>query len=313
MIPRAKVVYENCSVLDVSGRLLFRAPRKRLDWYLMRGLATRVDDTTIRLTFQNKGTGRQGEQFYLQDMRNECVVCGATSCGLTMHHVVPHQYRQHMPDSVKSRSSHDLLPLCIACHDAYERHATVLKMHLRDCFDAPLDGRGWIVRDDCARGKRAAAALLDEAKVAGIPPPQIDRLREAARLAVDAYRDVLAPLMPPPSEHPDPPPFSAGPSVRELSALCALPLRERGPDYVSHGEIVVAALAPSPPDDANASGDPASAGMCADCSALVDGGVAAFVAAWRAHFLRHAQPRRLPEHWDPNYPIRSSSSEGLPP
>ncbi|KAJ2585205.1 hypothetical protein EV177_009992, partial [Coemansia sp. RSA 1804] len=118
MIPRAKVVYENCSVLDVSGRLLFRAPRKRLDWYLTRGLATRVDDTTIRLTFQNRGTGRQGEQFYLQDMRNECVVCGGTSCGLTMHHVVPHQYRQHMPDSVKSRSSHDLLPLCIACHDA---------------------------------------------------------------------------------------------------------------------------------------------------------------------------------------------------
>ncbi|KAJ2879463.1 hypothetical protein FB639_003082, partial [Coemansia asiatica] len=88
MLPRAKTIYENCSVLDVSGNLLFRAGRKKLDWYLSRDLAREIDETTIQLTFQNKGDGRSKEPFYLQEMRNACVVCNSID-SLTMHHVVP--------------------------------------------------------------------------------------------------------------------------------------------------------------------------------------------------------------------------------
>ncbi|KAJ2540012.1 hypothetical protein EV175_006281, partial [Coemansia sp. RSA 1933] len=268
---------------------------KRLAWYLTRNLATRLDESTIQLTFQNKGTGRQGEDFYLQDMRNECCVCGSAA-NLTMHHVVPHQYRQHMEDAVKAHSSHDLLPLCIECHDGYEQSATQMKMHLGMCFDAPMDGRGWIERKGVSQGRRAAAALLGP-QIARIPPPRIQELREVARIAIDTYSD----LFPTDIQHDaDCPPVSLGPCVHHLRAICALPMRERGPDYVSHGEIVVGLLTAS-----NTAVDNAAPDMCDACSALVDGGVAAFVAAWREHFLEHAQPKRLPDHWDPAYPVHN--------
>ncbi|KAJ2841796.1 hypothetical protein GGI22_007770 [Coemansia erecta] len=162
------------------------------------------------------------------------------------------------------------------------------------CFGAPMDGRGWIERSHVARGKRAAAALLGSF-VDRIPEPRVRELREIACLAVNMHRD----LFPSDIQH-DPeecvllsPP---SPCVHDLKALCALPVRERGPDYVSHGEIVVGALTGA------ARGGGASE-MCDSCAGLVGGGVAAFVAAWRAHFLEHARPQRLPDHWDPGYPV----------
>ncbi|KAJ2571885.1 hypothetical protein IW140_001234 [Coemansia sp. RSA 1813] len=302
MLSRTKVIYENCKVLDISGNLLFRTSQKRLDWYLTRNLATRLDSSTIQLTFQNKGTGRRGEDFYLQDMRNECSVCG-TPENLTMHHIVPHQYRQHMEEAVKSHSSHDLLPLCIACHDEYEKSAMVLKMHVAACFDAPMDGRGWIERKDIARGRRAAAALLGT-HVAGIPAPRVQELREVAGLAVDAYKN----LFPSDMQHDPECSLSADPCVHDLGALCALPMRERGPAYVSHGEIVVDALLAAASSDTTKSG---ASKMCDSCSELADGGVVAFVAAWRCHFLKYAQPKSLPDYWDPSRPVYNGNSEEI--
>ncbi|KAJ2457433.1 hypothetical protein GGF42_002678 [Coemansia sp. RSA 2424] len=301
MQARAKAVYENCAVLDIAGNLLFKASRKRLDWYLSRDLATVVDDQTIQLNFANRGTGRSTEPFYLQDMQNVCVVCGTTS-GLTMHHVVPHQYRQHMGTAIKSRSSFDLLPACMQCHDQYERHATAFKKHLEKCFQAPLEGRGWIERRDIHQGARAAGALLS-LHAGKIPEERRAELRhtaqavaearvplfsDSARACIEAWRD--GQLDPASSAHQD-----------VLRELCAMEARVPGPDFCTHGEIVVGAVS-------QAQGGCA---MCAECQTLVAGGLPALMVAWRRHFVHHARPAHLPQHWVAEYPcVQQQSASG---
>ncbi|KAJ2743010.1 hypothetical protein GGI20_004062 [Coemansia sp. BCRC 34301] len=276
MQARAKVVYENCAVLDIAGNLLFKASRKRLDWYLSRNLATVVDDHTVQLNFANRGAGRSAEPFYLQDMQNICVVCG-TADGLTMHHVVPHQYRQHMGTAIKSRSSFDLLPACTRCHDQYERHAMAYKKHLSECFQAPLDGRGWIERRDIGYGGRAAAALLGphaskipEERCAelrrtaqAVAEAQVSLFSDDARACIEAWQD--AQLDPVSSAHQG--------VLRELREM---EVRVPGPDFCTHGEIVVNAVRQAQSDCA----------MCAECQALVAGGVPALMAT-KAYLMKY--------------------------
>ncbi|KAJ2783805.1 hypothetical protein H4R18_001480 [Coemansia javaensis] len=291
MAPRARAIYDNCRVLDIDGELLFRAGRRRLEWYLARGLARRVDGDTIQLTFANKGTGRRGDAFYLQDMRNECVVCGA-GAPLTMHHVVPHQYRQFMEEAVKSRSSHDLLPVCVGCHERYEAHAVRFKQHLARCFAAPLEGEGWVERADIARARRAAAALLSDA-VGRIPPARIAELRAAVDAAVRQNGALFS----------DGPGAASAASDSVLRELLGMPARVRGPAFRSHGEIVVGAVA--------ARRGAARMPLCAACRALVCGGVAAFSSAWRSHFVEHARPAHLPAHWNAPAPGSACGAIGL--
>ncbi|KAJ2023221.1 hypothetical protein IWW57_004202 [Coemansia sp. S610] len=291
-IARSKAVYENCTVLDISGNLLFRTSRKRLDWYLSRDLATVVNDSTIQLKFANRGTGRSNEPFYLQDMRNACVVCGDTN-GLTMHHVVPHQYRQYMSTDIKSRSSFDLLPVCLQCHDQYERHATLFKKHLEKCFQAPLEGRGWVERRDVGQAGRAAAALLGQ-YADKIPEERRAELRRTvqtvararASLFSDSARQCIETWQ---GEQLD---LSSDAHRSVLRELCSIEERVPGPDYCTHGEIVVGAVN-------QAQGGCA---MCDECRALAGGGVPALVLAWRRHFVHNARPAHLPQHWAAEYP-----------
>ncbi|KAJ2044734.1 hypothetical protein H4S04_006053, partial [Coemansia sp. S16] len=292
---RSKAVYENCTVLDISGNLLFRASRKRLDWYLSRDLATVIDDHTIQLRFANRGTGRSNEPFYLQDMRNACVVCGTTD-GLTMHHVVPHQYRQYMSTDIKSRSSFDLLPVCMRCHDQYERHATSFKKHLEKCFQAPLEGRGWVERRDIGQAGRAAAALLGqhadkipEARraelrrtVQAVAEARILLFSDSARSCIEAWKQEQLDL-------------SSEAHQGVLRELCEMEVRVPGPDFCTHGEIVVGAVDRTQSDCA----------VCDECRTLVTGGVPALIVAWRRHFVQFARPEHLPQHWVAEYPSLS--------
>ncbi|KAJ1725194.1 hypothetical protein LPJ53_000617 [Coemansia erecta] len=292
MLSRTKAIYENCRVLDMSGNLLFKAGRKRLDWYLSRSLARELDAETIQLTFAHRGDGRASEPFYLQDMRNTCVVCGG-STQLTLHHIVPAQYRQHMPEQVKSHSSHDLLPLCTQCHDAYERHAGLLKRHLAECFNAPLLGIGWIDRPDINKAVKAAAALLSGNP--RIPQERLDELRRVVRQVCINRSDLFSAEM---QRYLDT--VRNGDGTRDVSAngalmqeLCAMEVRVAGPEFRAHGVLVVEAVL----------GSRAASGLCRECRALVDGGIAALVVRWRRHFVEHAAPAHLPDHWSVDYAV----------
>lgn len=129
---RDKQMYGNWSVLHPTGVLIFRCGHQRADWYLKRNLAVKLDDSTIQLTFEPKGFGHAGtsaEEYYLTTKKNQCVVCGSSD-DLTKHHVVPHAFRKFFPIELRSRSSHDVLLVCIKHHDEYEAHASKLKDEL---------------------------------------------------------------------------------------------------------------------------------------------------------------------------------------
>ena len=130
-------------MLSPDGEEMCRCAKKRAAWYLDRDIAEIVseDPPTIRLKFTPNGYGNQGDAFSLAEKHNRCVVCG-TEENLTKHHIVPSMYRKFFPIKIKSRSAHDVVVICIECHDDYEMIAWELKKQI----DAELTGSTKLVK-----------------------------------------------------------------------------------------------------------------------------------------------------------------------
>jgi hypothetical protein len=172
--PVENSIYGNQVVVNARGEIMFRCKNERADWYLSRNLAQRLNDTTVQLTFEPKGNGYAGDDFYTQQRENKCVVCGVTE-ELSKHHVVPQCYRTHFPEDVKASSSHDIVPLCLECHSIYEeRYALELRQHLEKEYNAPVNGL-----TIPAMGQMKALAYYSDR----IPPSRIqDLLSQVHRL-----------------------------------------------------------------------------------------------------------------------------------
>lgn len=270
---------------------MFRCSRKKIEWYLSRNLARILSQSSsdsascsssnssalsdssdsetisIQLTFDPKGLGRSGHSWYLEDKENRCVVCGSFEDGLTLHHVVPYQYRKHMPVSVKSHSNIDTLPLCLPCHASYEVRADKYKLTIAHTFDSPLQGRPWVQQPRHHKVRRAAGALLKHRDK--IPS---DRLKELENLVKqfwevdDISQDILEE------------------SVKLVGLV-------RGEGYQEHGEIVVQklleeqgklSLAKEPSSTLPKEEDP----------------LFHFIKSWRIHFLEHSNPACLSPEWN---------------
>lgn len=133
-------IYGNNQVISPDGILMFRCDDRKANWYLKKDLGEIVNDKplTIKLKFKPNGLGNYN-RFGLEEMKNNCVICGSGEY-LTRHHIFPYCYRKHLPIEMKSHNFHDVLPMCISCHDEYERKADVLKYELSITYDAPIDG-----------------------------------------------------------------------------------------------------------------------------------------------------------------------------
>ena len=113
--------YQGCKLLSKDGVHLCNINEKKVRWYLKKNLAVLVEeknmygDKTIQLTFEAKGRGHAGDEFYLSQMNNRCVGCGSTSNGLISHSVIPRAFRKHFPEKYKSHSNHDIVLLCRVC------------------------------------------------------------------------------------------------------------------------------------------------------------------------------------------------------
>nr|CAD1819223.1 unnamed protein product [Ananas comosus var. bracteatus] len=91
-------VYHNCRIYATDGRLLCYCDRRKLEWYLQRNLAKMVeeDPPAIMLLFEPKGRPEdEDNDFYIQ---------------------------KHL----KSHRSHDIVLLCVDCHEA--AHAAAEKI-----------------------------------------------------------------------------------------------------------------------------------------------------------------------------------------
>lgn len=212
------------------------------------------DAKAIRLLFEPKGTGRNrvGDEWYLENQTDKCVVCGregilssndegegeeaensslmtnsrtgedeGLGAGLTLHHVVPYQYRKEMPVSFKSHGSHDVLAVCVDDHERYERYADAEKAKLCDKYDAPLTGRGWIKYPGHSAIRAAGAALLRYTD--DIPPRRIEELQHVImkHYKLDTKTDITNDIL------------------EETLNLKSL---EKGDGFEEHGKIVISAI-----------------------------------------------------------------------
>ncbi|KAL4859908.1 Protein RRP6-like 3 [Chlorella vulgaris] len=134
-------VYEGCRMYSRDCELLCHTDRKKLEWYVMKGLAVKVCDEplAVRLTFQHQTSDQQQgiSEFYTSQKANMCVACGETGHYLR-YRVVPACYRKALPERLKSHRSHDVLLLCVGCHALAASAAEKLKRQLAEELGVPL-------------------------------------------------------------------------------------------------------------------------------------------------------------------------------
>ncbi|XP_058729635.1 protein RRP6-like 3 isoform X1 [Vicia villosa] len=133
-------VYHNCRIFANDGRLLCYCDRKKLEWYLNRDLAKFVEEDPpgIMLLFEPKGRPEdEGNDFYIQSKKNICVGCGEGSHYLR-YRIIPSCYRIHFPEHLKSHRSHDIVLLCVDCHEVAHAAAEKYKRKIASEFGIPL-------------------------------------------------------------------------------------------------------------------------------------------------------------------------------
>ncbi|KAK8961273.1 hypothetical protein KSP40_PGU014830 [Platanthera guangdongensis] len=167
-------VYDNCRIYANDGRLLCYCDRRKLEWYLRRDLAKVVeeDPPAIMLLFQPKGRPEdEGNEFYIQSKKNICVGCGEKNHYLR-YRIIPSCYRMHFPEHLKSHRSHDIVLLCVDCHERAHTAAEKYKRQIAKDFEVPL-----FVEKIVDSGESNAIMLkqssegVDDEK--GVPPLQL--------------------------------------------------------------------------------------------------------------------------------------------
>jgi len=185
-VDKDRKIYGNCQVV-YDGILMFRCEKKRADWYLKTldketgepiGELMSENPYTVRLKFKPKGLGNHNKEFGLTEMANRCVSCG-TEEYLTRHHVVPFCYRKFLPLSLKSHNFHDVLPLCVSCHDKYERNADKLKEYLAIEYKAPTNGET-IGNKDLIKYTKIATTLLKE-DLTKVPKSRVRKMKRSLK------------------------------------------------------------------------------------------------------------------------------------
>ena len=80
------------------------------------------NETAVRLKFEPAGRpeGAAGD-YYLADKCNQCVVCGKDESYLRKY-IVPHEYRKYFPEVMRDHQSHDVLLMCVHCHQRSNLH-----------------------------------------------------------------------------------------------------------------------------------------------------------------------------------------------
>ncbi|KAI9177536.1 hypothetical protein LWI28_016403 [Acer negundo] len=133
-------VYHNCRIYANDGRLLCYCDQKKLEWYIRRDLAKLVDDSppAIMLLFEPKGRPEdEGNDFYVQSKKNICVGCGEGNHYLR-YRIIPSCYRMHFSEHLKSHRSHDIVLLCVDCHEVAHAAAEKYKKQIAAEFGIPL-------------------------------------------------------------------------------------------------------------------------------------------------------------------------------
>lgn len=138
---RAKPLYDNCLLQAPDGVLLCTCDRKKAEWYVEKGLGIEISNETaftVRLNFEPAGRAVGEVGAYYQSVKlNRCVVCGKES-DLVRRNVVPREYRKHFPNVMKDKTSHDVLLMCLHCHQLSNISDINLRKSLGIICNAPI-------------------------------------------------------------------------------------------------------------------------------------------------------------------------------
>jgi len=126
--------YGNYKIYHPDGFLMFYCSVRRYNWYLKQSLSKPYLDGAI-LLFTPKGTGE--DQNILNEQRGNLCVKSGVNYDLTVHHVVPYQYRKELPLIYKDKNSNDVVVLTESIHREYERIAFYLKGDLLKEYITP--------------------------------------------------------------------------------------------------------------------------------------------------------------------------------
>jgi len=217
---RKSPLYHNCQLQAPDGQMLCTCDTKKAEWYVKKGIGELIskDPLIVRLKFEPSGRpeGKAGE-YYLSVKPNICVVCGSEDSYLRKN-VVPHEYRRYFPAVMKDHQSHDVLLMCVHCHQLSNRFDAELRVKLADECGAPIGTENDVkLRDNFAlRSVQSAGRALKTARDR-IP---VHRRQELEAIIKDHYQvDVVDDL------------------VVEKASNCDF--HEKNSDYVPHSRAVV--------------------------------------------------------------------------
>ncbi|KRX04485.1 Ribonuclease H-like domain [Pseudocohnilembus persalinus] len=139
--------YQNCQLQAPSGLVLCNCNKKKIEWYKNNGLGEIVSENplTLRLNFQPNGQTNDQlkmevdaeDGYYTTHRENQCVVCGDKE-NFVKFHIVPPLYRTHFPNEFKSHRSHDILLLCLRCHQICSQQWDLKKKQIAERYNIEL-------------------------------------------------------------------------------------------------------------------------------------------------------------------------------
>lgn len=196
-------VYHNCKIYANDGRLLCYCDHRKLQWlndisymlndllrsycvsniliffnnlfrYVSRNLATLVEENppSIMLLFEPKGRPEdEDNDFYIQSKKNICVGCGEGNHYLR-YRIIPSCYRVHFPEHLKSHRSHDIVLVCVDCHEIAHAAAEKYKRQVAAEYGIPLFIRN-IVDLDKPQNTPASSLPVVSSEEVGVSPLQL--------------------------------------------------------------------------------------------------------------------------------------------
>ena len=179
---RKSPLYHNSILWAPDDEPLCTVDPKKAYWYVNNNLGEVVQETPLIVRLNFEPTGRPQKEgtdgsFYLNERQNVCVVCGKDESYIRKN-VVPHEYRKHFPEILKSHQNHDVVLLCTECHQLSNQRDAVLRYQLADTHNAPIGNASdvKVVVDGNLKVIKSAGKALDRS-IAKLPAHRIEELK----------------------------------------------------------------------------------------------------------------------------------------
>ncbi|KAK8818618.1 hypothetical protein WA538_003929, partial [Blastocystis sp. DL] len=157
---RKRPVYEDCRLLSPDGQLLCRINKRKLDWYVHRGLGIVVQEEpyTVQLKFEPKSR-TPSNSIRLEATDNICVVCGKNT-DYVCHSILPHKYRRFLPEKWKSHNNHDNVVLCIPCSVRCNKFDDIFSHQILKKFGFAHNSMPIIINKEVIAARKTAGILI---------------------------------------------------------------------------------------------------------------------------------------------------------